>query len=704
MAAAAWGPDNLNKAPEETLSNAAFIWASNSPVNGIPNIVRSGSIWRRFAWLAIFLGCSGFMIYQIQEVFVKYYSYPVDTILTYTYEKEVTFPSVTICNKNPIRKSMLVRASSELKDMLGPPPSKGGGGGISGPSGPLSGLSGPSAPSGGPSAPSGGVMGPSVVTTASPAGPKAAGPAAPAGPTAGPKAAATTVAGPTAAGPPVTGPTVAPGTAAYEETTVDSVTYTGAVKAGTTAAPAGGPTTAAGPDPLGRKKRGAVVAGTTSSYETTVSSVNATTAAVRRRKKPGEKNARFEMRKVFGHAWARMTMEDKMLVGHELDTLVVSCTYNGLTCTSDNFTQFNNHLYGNCYTFNSGWDGEDLLVTSSKAGPLYGLSLEMFIEQDEYIGDLSDSAGIRVQVHSQNVMPFPEDQGFNIAPGFVTSMALKRTEITRQPHPHPSKCVNMTREESKKYSAFSSVHNVNYTVTGCMKTCYQYHVLEACKCGDPSYPFELEFDVFKNLTDQLLDVDIKPCSNDTQDACMDEVKSQFAQDEIECNCPLSCADIHFPASMSFSKWPSKQYMATLWQTLAAEGDHLDNIINGKGGMDASPLDNLLKLEVYFEELNYEKIAEEPSYDIIALLSDLGGQLGFWVGMSVIAIFEVVELFLDLARILAVRMFVRKRPPRPLSREVKVKPVSNKDEYQPDQKKENGVLTPVYNYQPPSKYI
>ena len=47
------------------------------------------------------------------------------------------------------------------------------------------------------------------------------------------------------------------------------------------------------------------------------------------------------------------------------------------------------------------------------------------------------------------------------------------------------------------------------------------------------------------------------------------------------------------------------------------------------------------IEVFFEQLNYESLMESEAYGMSNLLSDFGGQLGLWMGVSVITIFEVV---------------------------------------------------------------
>eukprot|EP00057_Strongylocentrotus_purpuratus_P010543 XP_011665017.1 PREDICTED: acid-sensing ion channel 4-like [Strongylocentrotus purpuratus] len=52
--------------------------------------------------------------------------------------------------------------------------------------------------------------------------------------------------------------------------------------------------------------------------------------------------------------------------------------------------------------------------------------------------------------------------------------------------------------------------------------------------------------------------------------------------------------------------------------------------------------NMAKVEIFYDEFNYEHIRQEPAYMIADLLSDIGGQLGLWVGLSIITIFEFLE--------------------------------------------------------------
>ena len=103
-------------------------------------------------------------------------------------------------------------------------------------------------------------------------------------------------------------------------------------------------------------------------------------------------------------------------VGASLRNDVVCCSY---------FYRYYNTILGNCFVFNSGWDGFSLRQ-SHRTGRRYGLKLVVDIRQWEYLPHLTDAAGIRVVVHPQERMPFPQDEGIVAAPAMLTSIGIRQ--------------------------------------------------------------------------------------------------------------------------------------------------------------------------------------------------------------------------------------------------------------------------------------
>ena len=58
-------------------------------------------------WLIVILGCIAATGWQLFGVFGKFFAYQPSSQISIAFKSPVEFPSVTVCNLNPIRKSLL---------------------------------------------------------------------------------------------------------------------------------------------------------------------------------------------------------------------------------------------------------------------------------------------------------------------------------------------------------------------------------------------------------------------------------------------------------------------------------------------------------------------------------------------------------------------------------------------------------------------
>ena len=84
---------------------------------------------------------------------------------------------------------------------------------------------------------------------------------------------------------------------------------------------------------------------------------------------------------------SKLDIKERFSLGYGLDSdMLISCSFNGLTCDEKNFTRSWNNEYGICYTINS-----DNHLISSITGNKNGLNLELvvskfiFIFKDEFL-------------------------------------------------------------------------------------------------------------------------------------------------------------------------------------------------------------------------------------------------------------------------------------------------------------------------------
>ncbi|XP_076079021.1 epithelial sodium channel subunit alpha-like [Mytilus galloprovincialis] len=99
-----------------------------------------------------------------------------------------------------------------------------------------------------------------------------------------------------------------------------------------------------------------------------------------------------------------------------------------------------------------------------------------------------------------------------------------------------------------------------------------------------------------------------------------------------CKCKNPCSEKKYIKTIHISRWPAKNYE-----------DLLDKILKRKGLSLSNTSDSLLQVNIYFSSL-YEEVTEEIlSFTFENFLSNIGGLLGLWIGMSAISIGELLEL-------------------------------------------------------------
>ncbi|XP_073243066.1 epithelial sodium channel subunit alpha-like [Porites lutea] len=331
-----------------------------------------------------------------------------------------------------------------------------------------------------------------------------------------------------------------------------------------------------------------------------------------------------------------MAEEDKSVLsslGHQFEDMVLSCTFRGIQCSNftDRFwSKYWHYKYGNCYVFNSELTSSGVkrkLLISNKAGPSHGLNLELNIEQDEYLDSFTPEAGVRVDITNQGQMPFPLERGLSLAPGFATAIGLRKVIIQREDPFKNDRCHKNTSVH-KSLDLYNRMFNATYSATACKESCLAANQFGICGCMEYKFPVDKE---------PLCDI-----TNRSVNICLNKVQKLFRESKLNCSsssCPPPCWQEEFKISSSFAAWPAENYEYFFQNELEKRGKYVWS--DDKSSMRK----NVLKVQVFFEELNVEYIAERISYELPDFASDIGGQLGLWIGFSVLTIAEFIEFVL-----------------------------------------------------------
>ncbi|XP_060077030.1 amiloride-sensitive sodium channel subunit alpha-like [Ylistrum balloti] len=136
-----------------------------------------------------------------------------------------------------------------------------------------------------------------------------------------------------------------------------------------------------------------------------------------------------------------------------------------------------------------------------------------------------------------------------------------------------------------KDDEFKALYNKSYNRQSCLFLCKTTQTLQRCGCFDPMHA-EILFSAKSSK---------KECSSQEEIKCMIKTTIQLTKKTISCECPDPCSR------------------------------------------------NFLKLSVYYEELNFQSIQEQPDIANAQFASDFGGAIGLWIGLSVLSMFEIIYL-------------------------------------------------------------
>ena len=53
-------------------------------------------------------------------------------------------------------------------------------------------------------------------------------------------------------------------------------------------------------------------------------------------------------------------------------------------------------------------------------------------------------------------------------------------------------------------------------------------------------------------------------------------------------------------------------------------------------------ENFLQVDIFYKELNYEKITQQKAFELVSLFSEVGGFMGLLLGASVLTVCELLD--------------------------------------------------------------
>jgi len=278
-----------------------------------------------------------------------------------------------------------------------------------------------------------------------------------------------------------------------------------------------------------------------------------------------------------------------------------ACTFGwqDLNCSTEDFAPMVTQ-WGMCYTFNSGIDGKIRKVDSG--GVSAGLTFILDAQTSEYTqGKFSE--GFKVLIHGQGEY-FDEWEGINVGPGQHAVIALSQKRFKNLEKPYATNC---SKKTLKTFSTYSS--------EGCLYECGAENMVKLCGCRPAGYKDFLH---------------VHACVSQEERNCISQVEASI--DEEFCGCQVPCSQTKYTTEVSYSRFPD----AGTADAFVTSGYYADVQYQR---------DNLVLLQVGFKSLSYELQEQKPAYDSNSLFGEIGGNMGLFLGCSLLTICEFFDFFI-----------------------------------------------------------
>ena len=278
---------------------------------------------------------------------------------------------------------------------------------------------------------------------------------------------------------------------------------------------------------------------------------------------------------------------------NDRSTLISRCTYAGEDCAND-FIPVNT-VAGVCYTFN----GPSTQPTWTVRGTGFRKGLRLKLSPDDQLFSETDDWGFRVVIHNPDELPIPEEEGISVGFNSTTYIGLRQiTSIDSTTFSSGLGCRSGENyNQNLSFPGYSS-----YSPSLCQSECFYRYIADRCNCSENGTLYT----PIKSPYNQL-----QKC--EMLDLCC-EVDA-FSRVEDSCDCPPKCE--------------------TVVRTTTVSSSTSD--------------DGFVNVNVFYETLILEKRETSDSYTVWSLISNIGGNTGLFLGLTLLSGVELVVLVVGLIK-------------------------------------------------------
>lgn len=311
-----------------------------------------------------------------------------------------------------------------------------------------------------------------------------------------------------------------------------------------------------------------------------------------------------------------------------LKDILMRCRFNNKICSESDFDTLRDRFNIVSYRFKK--------KLTYVAGKLYGLQMLLYFPNISTSYSLQEGYSLLIHNHSisSGMNGIFTNEGIDISPGFYTNIIINRIFASKLEEPY-NKCIkdvsSVNSFNSELYRYIVDKTNYTYRQKDCFDFCIGRELFKYLNISNATDSWAVAFltatkgaKMSETLFAELLKIHINFTQSKMNEICVPE-------------CPLECDTIRYEKSLSFSKLSP---LALNFSNNFGESLTLKEL-----------QDSLMFINIYYDDLTYTSISQTEEIDIFGFISNLGGILGLFIGISFLSFAEIFELILEILFIL-----------------------------------------------------
>jgi hypothetical protein len=177
----------------------------------------------------------------------------------------------------------------------------------------------------------------------------------------------------------------------------------------------------------------------------------------------------------------------------------------------------------------------------------------------------------------------------------------------------------------------------SYRQKDCFDLCHSQYIINTCKLSAP-LKFTWEIDPHDKFD----------CARKEYSNFLKKNINEFCKKD----CPLECNSIEYDVKVTSTKFPNFKYGKYLINNPKVKSKYP----NGYNITLEDLRESLLSFSIYYTDFKYTYISQYPKMRFVDFLSNFGGLLGLFVGMSFLSFGELIQILIEVLFIVFEKKF------------------------------------------------